>query len=249
MTQTPKLPNSQTPKLPNSQTPKLQEICAIIIVRSGSVRVKNKALLQFGSKNDNLLTHKIKQLKNCKFIDRVIVGSDSNKVLNFAEQAGAQPIKRDEYFCDEAKCSINEAIFDMCSKIATDVVVWAHCTNPLLSAATFDKAITTYVDNLDQGFDSLVSVVELREHLWNEHKKPFNYNPYQEKHPLASSLPALYMQDGGIFIQSHSNMLSNSYFFGKKPYLFCIPKQEFLDINEYRDYVIAKALYQHQQAN
>jgi len=166
--------------------------------------------------------------------------------LDFAEQAGAEPIKRDEYFCDEAKCSINEAVFDMCSKIQTDVTVWAHCTNSL-SSKTYEQAITTYLGKLEQGFDSLVSVVEMREHLWNADGKPFNYNPYQAKHPLAKELPPLYMQDGGIFIQEQTNMLQNRYFFGKKPYLFCVNPNEFVDINEYKDYVIAKALYEYQE--
>ena len=52
------------------------------------------------------------------------------------------------------------------------------------------------------------------------------------------------MQDGGIFIQPYENMRQNSYFFGKRPYLFVTPKEEFLDINEERDYLLAKAILQ-----
>ena len=50
------------------------------------------------------------------------------------------------------------------------------------------------------------------------------------------------MQDGGIFIQPYYQMKENSYFFGKNPYLFEIPVDEFLDINVMRDYLLAKAL-------
>ena len=38
------------------------------------------------------------------------------------------------------------------------------------------------------------------------------------------------------------NMKNNKYFFGNKPYLYLIPKDEFLDINEYKDYLLAKCL-------
>jgi len=55
----------------------------------------------------------------------------------------------------------------------------------------------------------------------------------------------MYMQDGGIFIQPYEQMKNNSYFFGRKPYLFEIPKEEFLDINDYKDYLLAKVLIEH----
>ena len=40
-------------------------------------------------------------------------------------------------------------------------------------------------------------------------------------------------------------MKDNSYFFGKKPYLYVIPHSEFLDINTERDYIVAKCLYEY----
>ena len=128
------------------------------------------------------------------------------------------------------------------SLICTDVVVWAHCTNPLISAPTYDTAISAFLSNIPR-YDSLCSVVELREHLWRGDKHtPLNYNPYALRHTPAKALPPLYMQDGGIFIQPYAQMKANSYFFGKKPYLFEIPKEEFLDINEMRDYLLARAI-------
>ena len=85
-------------------------------------------------------------------------------------------------------------------------------------------------------------LLNFREHLWNENKKPLNYNPYQKRHVPARELPKYYMQDGGIFIQPYSQMKNNSYFFGKKPYLYVIPYSEFLDINTERDYIVARCL-------
>lgn len=224
------------------------EISAIVIARSGSVRVKDKSLLPFGEKGDTLITHKIKQLKACNLIDRVIFGSDSTTMLEQAKSVGAEVFKREDYFCDESKCSINEAIQDMCKKISTDIVLWAHCTNPLVSAETYKKAINQYLEN-SRVYDSLLSVFEIREHLWGVDKTPFNYNPYQEKHPLAKSLSPFYAQDGAIFIQPHLQMLSNKYFFGNKPMLFITPENELADINNEKDYAVAKFLYEREKKN
>ena len=216
------------------------EITAIIVARKGSVRIKNKSMLKLG--DDTLISNKIKQLKECKNINRIVFGSDSDEMLKHAKSYGAETVKRPEYFCDERLASANDMIGNMLDLIKTDIVVWTHCTNPLLSSKTYDDAIQTYLTNLNNGYDSLLSVVEFQEHLWNENKKPLNYNPYSKRHVPAKELPKYYMQDEGIFIQPYNQMKNNSYFFGKKPYLYVIPYSEFLDINTERDYIVARCL-------
>lgn len=218
---------------------KNKEISAIIVCRKGSVRLPAKNLRPLG--NESVLSRKIRQLKECEYIDRVIVGSDDDRMLEVATFSGAEAVKRPDFFCDEKVASANDMISNMMDLIKTDIVVWAHCTNPLLSSNTYDCAIKAFFDNLNN-YDSLLSVVEFREHLWGTDKKPLNYNPYKERHTPARELPPYYMQDGGIFIQPYENMKENKYFFGKKPYLFTIPHEQFLDINEARDYLLAKAL-------
>lgn len=222
---------------------KNMEKTAIIVARKGSKRIKSKCLLELNG--ETLIKRKVKQLQQCHFIDRIIVGSDSDEMLEEGKKAGAETVRRPSYYCDESKVSANDMIKNMMGLIQTDIVVWTHCTNPLLSPETYDRAIQTYLQNLDS-YDSLLSVHELKEHLWR-HNKPVNYNPYASKHVVAKDLPALYMQDGGIFIQSYENMKANSYFFGKKPYLFKIPAEEYLDINEFRDYLLAQAILTYSQ--
>ena len=221
-----------------------QEVSAVIVARKGSVRVPCKNMLPLG--NDTLISRKIKQLKESKNVDRVIFGSDSDEMLEHAKFYGAEVVKRPDFYCDEKQASANDMIFNMCSLIDTDIVVWAHCTNPLLSSSTYDRAIETFFANYPT-YDSLLSVLEFREHLWDENKKVLNYNPYSPKHTPARELPPYYMQDGGIFIQPHKQMLANKYFFGQKPYLFTIPENEFLDINTTRDYLLAKTIIEDQK--
>ncbi len=218
---------------------KNMEVTAIIVARKGSVRLKSKSMLKLAG--ETLIERKIRQLKACELIDRVVLGSDSDEMLECGLKAGAEVVRRPDYYCDEKVASANDMIENMCSLISTDVVVWTHCTNPLLSSATYDNAVRTFLDNYP-AFDSLLSVLPFREHLWATDKAPLNYNPYASKHTPARELPPYYMQDGGIFIQKHADMSQNHYFFGKKPYLFEIPKEEFLDINEERDYLLAQAI-------
>lgn len=215
------------------------EVSAVIVARKGSVRVPNKNMLPLGQ--ETLISRKIRQLKACKNIDRVIFGSDSEEMLEHAKKAGAEVVRRPDFYCDERVASANDMIANMMNLIKTDIVVWSHCTNPLLSPQTYDNAINDFFKYYPQ-FDSLLSVVEFKEHLWGTDKKPLNYNPYQSRHTPAKELPPYYMQDGGIFIQPYEQMSKNHYFFGKKPYLFTIPEDEFLDINNMRDYLLAQLL-------
>ena len=215
------------------------EICAIIVARGGSKRIPKKSMLNL--KGESLIARKIRQLSKCHTINRIVVGSDSEEMLAEAKSHGAEAVRRPKFYCDEESASANDMIKNMCDLVKTDVVVWTHCTNPLLSSATYDDAVETFLEN-QLVFDSLLSVTTLQEHMWTVDKKPMNYNPYAERHVPARELPVYYMQDGGIFIQPYQQMKANSYFFGRKPYLYVIPREEFLDINEPRDYLFAKFL-------
>jgi CMP-N,N'-diacetyllegionaminic acid synthase len=215
------------------------EITAVVVARAGSVRIKNKSMLRL--QGETLIQRKIRQLRETKLVNRVVFGSNSQEMLDHAKDCGAEVIRRPDFYCDETKATANDMIFNMCEMIETDVVAWTHCTNPLISPSTYDKALESFLKNIEV-FDSLLSVIELKEHLWGQDKKPMNYDPYSGSHVLAKNLPPIYMQDGGIFVQRYKQMRANRYFFGKKPDLFVIPDDEFLDINTEKDFIFAKAL-------
>jgi CMP-N,N'-diacetyllegionaminic acid synthase len=217
------------------------EISAVIVARGGSIRVPGKNLKPLNG--ISLLGRKIKNLKESKKIDRIIVGSEDDYILEEALKYGAEVIRRPKEYCDERIASANDMIGNMCKLIETDIVVWAHCTNPLVTGDIYDKAIDSFYAGLDDNYDSLLSVYEVKEHFWDSKGSVLNYNPYQKRHTLASELEPIYAQDGAIFIQKHKQMLSNSYFFGKSPKLFIMPDGLSLDINTEFDFEVADAIF------
>lgn len=216
------------------------DVVAVIVARGGSKRIPNKNILPINGVS--LLERKIDTLKQCPSISRVVVGSEDATILALAKARGAEVVKRPDYFCDEAQASANDMIGNMCGLISADVVVWAHCTNPLVSVDTYENAVNDFLKSEKEGYDSLLSVYELKEHLWDSNFQVLNYNPYAERHTLASELEPLYAQDGAIFIQRHKNMQENSYFFGKKPKHFVMPVDEVFDINFPVEFQIAEIL-------
>lgn len=191
---------------------------------------------------ETLIARKIIQLQQCPQIGRVVVGSEDDEILAEADRHGAEVVKRPEFYCDETQATANQVVENMCTLIRSDIILWAHCTNPLVSSQTYGRAIDAYLQKKDEGFDSLISVAELREHLWGADGRPMNYDPYTGSHVPAHFLPALFKQDGAIFIQPYNQMVKNHYFFGPHPFLFVMPEEEVLDINVPRDLVMARAL-------
>lgn len=216
------------------------EITAVVVARKGSRRVLNKNLRKLG--DESLVSHKILQLKKCQTLDRIVIGSNDQDILDQARELDVEFVHRPEEFCDEKSKTPNDMIENMCSLIETDVVVWAHCTNPFIQPDTYDLSVKTYLMKLNEGYDSLLSVVKMKEHLWNSNKTPLNYNPYSPEHVLSKDLEPYYRQTGGIFIQSHRQMMKNRYFFGKTPFLFEMREIESMDINTEEDIHVAQLL-------
>lgn len=69
-----------------------KDITAVIPVREGSTRLKNKNVAPFAG--TNLLINKINQLKEVKEISRIVVSSDSDMMLAMAKERGVMTHKR-----------------------------------------------------------------------------------------------------------------------------------------------------------
>ena len=63
------------------------EICAVIVARGGSKRIPRKSLLKLNG--ESLIARKIRQLRSCKKINRIVFGSDSEEMLLEAKSHGA----------------------------------------------------------------------------------------------------------------------------------------------------------------
>ena len=89
----------------------MQKIIAIIPARGGSKLLKNKNIKKLFGKP--LICYSIEIAKKCKFIDRVIVSSDSKKIIKIAKKIGAEaPFIRPKAYAKDR---------------STDYGVFKHC--------------------------------------------------------------------------------------------------------------------------
>jgi CMP-N-acetylneuraminic acid synthetase len=212
-------------------------ITAVVPVRQGSRRLKNKNIAPFAG--TNLLLYKLEQLKRVKSLQRIVVSSDSDLMLNFAKSAGIFTHKRAPEFCDEKSRSFGEVVRHICENTTGDHILWATCTAPLVFPAIYEKAIRRYFQALDEGYDSLMSVQVFRRYLWDKNG-PLNYE-LGLKHVPSQELPPLYFVTDGILIAPREKMIEWSYFHGPNPYRFELEKRNCVDIDDGLDLGCARA--------
>ena len=102
-------------------------ILAIIPARGGSLGLKNKNMYPLNGRP--LLFYTLDAAKKAKLIDRIIVSSDSKKILNFSKQNLVEVIKRPKKISG-SKSTTQEAII--------------HCLNFLKKKR---KLYSRYYDN------------------------------------------------------------------------------------------------------
>lgn len=221
-------------------------ITALIPVREGSHRLKNKNILPFAG--SNLLVHKIRQLKQVKEIDQIVVSSNSETMLKMAEGEGVKTHRRDEQYCDEVSAPFSEVVRNVCQNITGDHVLWVPCVAPLVEPRHYNEAIQIYLENLkNKNYDSLVTVRKFKEYLWDKNGS-VNYDAGRG-HVPSQELPEMWLITNGIFMAKREDMIDWGYLLGNKPFKYEIDKRASVDIDDDVDYQVALSLYhnEHQE--
>ena len=170
-----------------------QTIKAIIPVRAGSERVKDKNIRPFAG--STLLEIKIKQLQQINRLDGIIVNSDSDKMLEIAKNLGVETFKRNAYYASSS-VSINEVYVNLAQNCNSDIVLFVDVTNPLIKTETVNQVIDTYIKNINN-YDSVNTVNSIKMFLWQD-GKPLNYK--ESEKPRSQDLPEIYAINSALNI-------------------------------------------------
>ena len=106
------------------------DIVALIPVREGSQRVKNKNFRTFAD-GKSLLEIIINQLKKAGCFDRIYISSDSDKVRQIALNNGVDFLERSTEMC-QSNVIWSDVVEHIMNTIPGDpIVTWALATSPL----------------------------------------------------------------------------------------------------------------------
>lgn len=209
------------------------KVTGVIIARKGSKRLKNKMYKSFFG--ISLIENKIKQLIKSN-VDEVVVGSNDLKLKKLCkkyEKNNVIFIRREDRFCDEKSTTPNEMIKNMLSFFRTDLVLWAHITNPFTNEFHYNKAIKKYFSLNKKKYDSLFSTTKITDYFWDQNQKPINHNPLEKSHTLLSSgkIKPIYADNGAIFIRKYVDMVKDGRFWGKRGFMYIMNQKDSWDIN------------------
>jgi len=221
-----------------------ESILAIIPARGGSKGLPNKNILELGGKP--LIAWSIEAALDSKYIDRLIVSTDSKKIADAAKQNNCEvPFMRPpELATDDANS--NDVILHALDKLGDlyDVVMVLQPTSPLRGSKDIDQALEFMQKN---NISTIVSICRsnkpLHWHFTLETKgklKPV----YKDKnfYPNRQKLPLTYIPNGALYIAKTDYFRSEKTFYTSSTFAYLMPPERSVDIDKQIDFFTAEAL-------
>jgi CMP-N-acetylneuraminic acid synthetase len=222
----------------------MNKFLAIIPARGGSKRLPNKNILKLNNKP--LIAWSIEAAKDSKYIDTVVVSSDSNKILNIAKQLNVDTLKRPDYLASDTATTIDTVKHTIKFYPDYEYIVLLQPTSPLRNAKHIDEAIELLIS---KNADAIISVCE-SEHspLWmNTLDKTLSMKNFLNKELInkrSQDLKKYYRLNGAIYICKTKKLLEqNTFFLNDKIYAYIMDKKSSVDIDDEFDFLIAKAIF------
>ena len=225
------------------------KIIAIIPARSGSKGISMKNIAKLAGKP--LIYYSIKECLKSKFIDRVIVSTDSKKIAEIARKYGAEVpfIRPDDIAKDDTP---DLPVFIHALKFLEEkegykpeYVVNLRPTCPLRSVEDIDNAVSKI---LNEKCDSVRTIIKVHQHpYWmveKEEDKLFAFikNIDRDKYYQRQLLPDLFITNGGVDVMKSSNILEKNSLYGKDIRGVIMPSNRSVDIDTTLDLKLAELL-------
>lgn len=207
-------------------------------MRHHSQRVPGKNYRPLAGKP--LYQHIIETLLAVPEIDRIVVDTDSDPVLNGLRERfpQVQTIVRPQHLRAD-DIPMNEILIHDTAQFPAEFYLQTHSTNPLLKAETISRAIQLLIANYPQ-HDSLFSVTRWQTRFYDQDGNAINHNPRELIQ--TQDLPPLYEENSCIYIFTRANLLKHRHRIGDRPLMFEIPRLEAVDIDEESDFQLADIL-------
>ena len=228
-----------------------KKIIAIVPARQGSKGLAKKNIIDFLGKP--LLVWSIEAALQSKYVDRIIVSTDSMEIAGIGKKFGADiPFIRPSYLSEDNSTSVDvicHAIEFMSEKLGEnfDFVILLEPTSPLRTSEDVDLALEKLIGSPDAR--SLVSVGESESQhntlQFNITESEFiSVEPASKKfvHMRRQDLARSYFLDGSIYLSYIHTLFEFASFVHGKTLTLSLPKWKNIEIDDEYDYVMALAL-------
>jgi CMP-N-acetylneuraminic acid synthetase len=221
------------------------KITAVVFIKQESERIPGKNFRLLNGKP--LFTIMLQRLECMECIDRILVDSDSEEVLEYvsAHLKKGVAIKRPDELLG-GLISANELLRHDIEFSDSEHFFLTHCTNPCLTEQTMEKAISEYF-SLIPTYDSLFSVTRIQNRLYFEGGQAVNHT--KGKMLRTQDLAPVYEENACFFIFSRTSFIYSGHDrIGSRPFLFEISAIEGVDIDYEEDFLLAELIEKNKHA-
>lgn len=220
-----------------------KRILALIPARGGSKGIKDKNIIDLCGKP--LIAYSIEAAKESKYIDEVIVSTDSEKIAKVARSYNANvPFLRPDALATDTATTLDVVMhaveFMNRDKKKFDTLVLLQPTAPLRDAVDIDEAIEKFFFHKEK---SLVSVSEVDDNplLIRTIGDEDSLIPLINRSSTCrrQDMPTYYRVNGCIYINSIGELNENTSFNDNK-LAYVMSKEHSVDIDELKDLCVAK---------
>jgi len=216
---------------------------AIIPARGGSKRLPRKNVLDLAGKP--LIAWSIEAGLKSKYIDKVVVTSDDDEILNIAIKLDVDTIKRPAELASDTSTTFDTIKHTIDNIKIYDYIILLQPTSPLRTEKHINEAIELLES---KNAAAIISVCEA-EHspLWSntllENNDMSNFLREEIKNKRSQDLPTYYRINGAIYICKTSRLLKEKTFFIKdKIYSYLMKREVSIDIDELIDFKLVEVL-------
>ena len=221
-----------------------ESVLAVILARGGSKRLPNKNILNLVGKP--MIAWSIEAGLNSKYIDKVVVSSDSDKILTISKKYGADIIKRPNELANDAATSF-DAIKHTIENVDDffDYVILLQPTSPLRNYKHIKEAIKL-LNN--KNADAIISVTKTSHSLlWSNILKNddslVDFLKDEVLNKRSQDLDVYYRLNGAIYICKTNRLLDEKTFFVKDNiYAYKMDRENSIDIDDIIDYKFVEYL-------
>ena len=213
---------------------------AIIPARGGSKRLPRKNLLDLCDKP--LITWSIEAGLASQYIDKVVVTSDDNEILEISEKFGANTIKRPNELATDISTTFDAIKHVIENTEKYDYIVLLQPTSPLRNSKHIDEAIELLES---KNADAVISVCEMdHSPLWSntlpEDGSMRHFLRDEILNKRSQDLEKYYRLNGAIYICQTDKLLENKGFFLKNNvFSYIMDKICSIDIDDEFDFLVA----------
>lgn len=221
---------------------------AFIPVRGGSKSIPLKNIKPISGRP--LVYWTVKAACGCKYIDKVFVATDSDKIKEtvegFKEGSEAEFFKKAEVIGRSAEsasdtASTEFAMLEFADKMEFDNIVLVQATSPLLVSSDLDRGFEAFGE---ENVDSVLSVVRQKRFHWgndeNGFAHPTNYDVFHR--PRRQEFDGYLVENGAFYISSKEDLLKSKNRVSGNIKAVEMNEDTFFEIDEPSDWVIIEAL-------